>query len=83
MKKNVKVFVIKAHAANGNDRTVQAITPLNVTLADICKRKNIPMLSIVSTTVTAPMTEEEATCYVFVAMSLGTRLWFGPWMVAL
>ena len=34
MKKNVKVFEIKAIAANGNDRTVYAVVTLDVTLAD-------------------------------------------------
>ena len=65
MKKNVKVFEIKAIAANGNDRTVQAIAPLNMTLTEVCKMKNIPMLSIVSTKVTAPMTMDEAINYTF------------------
>ena len=63
MKKDVKVFVIKAKAANGNDRTVQAITPLHFTLAEVCEMKRIPMLSIRSTTVTEPMTMNEATSY--------------------
>ena len=65
MKKNVKVFEIKAIAANGNDRTVHAVVSLDVTLADVCKMKNIPMLSIISTNVTAPMTVAEATRYTF------------------
>ncbi len=63
MKKNVKVFVIKAKAANGNDRTVQAIAPVTMTLAEVIKLKNIPMLSIRSTKVTAPMTMDEAATY--------------------
>ena len=53
MKKNVKVFEIKAHAASGNDRTIHAVVSLDVTLADVCKMRNIPMLSIISTNVTA------------------------------
>ena len=65
MKKNVKVFEIKAIAANGNDRTVLAVVTLDVTLADVCKTNNIPMLSIISTNVTAPMTVAEATRYTF------------------
>lgn len=65
MKKNVKVFEIKAITANGNDRTVHAVVTLDVTLADVCKMNNIPMLSIISTNVTAPMTVAEATCYTF------------------
>ena len=65
MKKNVKVFEIKAIAANGNDRTVYAVVTLDVTLADVCKMNNIPMLSIISTNVTAPMTITEATRYTF------------------
>ena len=65
MKKNMKVFEIKAIAANGNDRTVHAVVTLDVTLADVCKMNNIPMLSIISTNVTAPMIVSEATRYSF------------------
>ena len=65
MKKYVKVFEIKAIAANGNDRTVHAVVTLDVILADVCKMNNIPMLSIISTNVTAPMTVAEATRYTF------------------
>ena len=65
MKKNVKVIEIRAIAANGNDRTVYAVVTLDVTLADVCKMNNIPMLSIISTNVTAPMTVAEATRYTF------------------
>ena len=65
MKKNVKVFEIKAIATNGNDRTVHAVVSLDVTLADVCKMKNIPILSIISTNVTAPLTVAEATRYTF------------------
>lgn len=43
MKKNMKVFEIKAIAANGNDRTVHAVVTLDVTLADACKMNNIPI----------------------------------------
>ena len=75
MKKNVKVFEIKAIAANGNDRTVQAIAPLNMTLTEVCKLKNIPMLSIVSTKVTAPMTIDEAIDYTFQGF---TSIFFAP-----
>ena len=65
MKKNVKVFEIMAIAANGNDRTLHAVVTLDVTLADVCKINTIPMLSIISTNVTAPMTVAEATRYTF------------------
>ncbi|MBR1586266.1 MAG: hypothetical protein IJ662_12040 [Clostridia bacterium] len=63
MKKNAKVFIIKAKAANGNDRTVHAVTSLDVTLNDVIKAKNIPVMSIISTKVTAPMTLQEATAF--------------------
>ena len=38
---NMKVFEIKAHAANGNDRTIHSVVSLNVTLADVCKENII------------------------------------------
>ena len=63
MKKDVKIFIVKAHAASGNDRTVYVIAPLDATFTDIFRIKNIPMLSIISTTVTAPMTLNEAAYY--------------------
>jgi len=62
MKKNRKVFEIKAHAANGNLRTVYAVMSLNDTLADACKKDDIPMMSVMSVRVSAPMTEVDALC---------------------
>ncbi len=64
MKKNVKVFSIEAQAANGNGRTIHAITSLDMTLADFCKSNNIPLLSIISVKETTPMTERDALNYV-------------------
>ena len=61
----MKVIEIRAITANGNDRTVHAVVTLDVTLADVCKMNNIPMLSIISTNVTASMTVVEATRYTF------------------
>ena len=64
MKKDVKVIVIKAKAANGHDRTVQAIVPLDVDVSDVIRMKSIPMLSIIGATVTEPMTQKDAMVYV-------------------
>ena len=64
MKKNVKVIIMKAKATNGNDRTYRTIAPLDFTVADACKMRKISMLTILSATVTAPMTEAEAVTYV-------------------
>ena len=64
MKKDVKVIVIKAKAANGHDRTVQAIVPLNMDVSDVIQMKSIPMLSIIDATVTEPMTQNDAMVYV-------------------
>ena len=64
MKKNVKVIIMKAKATNGNDRTYRTIAPLDFTVADACKMRKISMLTILSSTVTAPMTEAEAVTYV-------------------
>ena len=63
MKKDTKVIIIRMKGANGNDRVIRAIAPLDWTVADVIKMKNIPMLAIRSTEVSAPMTMEEATCY--------------------
>ena len=63
MKKTTKVIIMKAKAANGNDLTYRTLGPLDFTVADACKMRNIPMLSILSATVTAPMTEADALAY--------------------
>ena len=65
MKKDVKVIEIKSIAANGNDRTVYAIGTLDLSVADICQGENIPMLSIISTRESLPMTQAEAMEYAF------------------
>ena len=75
MKKDTKVYEIKAIAANGNDRTVHAAVSLDATLADVCKLRNIPMLSIISTSVTAPMTFIDACRY---AMHRTAAVIFNP-----
>ncbi len=63
-KKNEKVFVIKACLNNGHARTVNVIAPIKTTLADVCRMKNIPMLSIISVKVSEPMSANEAdTCF--------------------
>ena len=64
MKKDVKVIVIKAKAANGHDRTVQAIVPPDMDVSDVIRMKSIPMLSIIGATVTGPMTQKDALVYV-------------------
>lgn len=63
MEKNMKVFEIKARAKNGNLRTVYAAVALDNTLADACVMDDIPMMSIISSSVTAPMTESDAIDY--------------------
>ncbi len=63
-KQNMRVFEVKTFAANGNDRTVLAIAPLDFTLSDVCEIKDISMLSVVSCKVSAPMTERNAMAYV-------------------
>ena len=63
MEKNMKVFKIKARAKNGNLRTVYAAVALDNTLADACVMDDIPMMSIISSSVTAPMTESDAIDY--------------------
>lgn len=65
MKKNTKVIIMKAKAPNGNNLTYRTLAPLDFTVADACKMRNISMLSIISTNVTAPMTVAEATRYTF------------------
>ena len=61
--KNVKVIIMKAKAPNGNNRTYRTMASLDCTVADVCEMRNIPMLSILSATVTAPMTEADALAY--------------------
>lgn len=63
MKKNMKVFEIKARVANGNLRTVYAAVALDNTLADACVMDDIPMMSVISSSVTAPMTQSDAFDY--------------------
>lgn len=60
MKKNVKVIIMTAKAANGNNLTYRTMGPLDLTVADACKMRNISMLTIISATVTTPMTEADA-----------------------
>ena len=60
MKKNRKVFEIKAHAANDNLRTVYAVMGLNDKLSDACEKDDIPMMSVISAKESAPMTEADA-----------------------
>ena len=63
MKKNPKDIIMKAKASNGNDLTYRTLCPLHFTVADACKMRKITPLSILSTTVTAPMTEADALAY--------------------
>ena len=63
MKKNVKVIIMKAKAPNGNDCVYRTMAPLDFTVADVCKMRNISMLTILSAIVSAPMTEAEAFAY--------------------
>ena len=60
----VKVIEIRAHAANGNDRTVHAIVSLGTTAAEVCEERNIPLLSVISVKETAPMKMKAAWKYV-------------------
>ena len=62
-KESMKVIIMKAKAPNGNNRTYRTIAPLGFTVADACKMRNIPLMSILSATVTAPMTEDDALAY--------------------
>ena len=63
MKKDTKVIIMKAKAPNGNDRVYRTMGPLDMTVADACKMRNISMLTILSATVTPPMTETDALDY--------------------
>ena len=63
MKKDTKVIIMKAKAPNGNDRTYRTLAPLDFTVADACKMRNISMLTILSATITAPMTAADALAY--------------------
>lgn len=65
MKKNAKVFEIMSKTNNGKIRTVYAVTSLDVSLADCCKMKSIPLPSIFSSKVTAPMTRDDAINYAY------------------
>ena len=65
MKKDVKVIEIKSIAANGNDRTVYVIGSLDLTVSDVCQSEDIPVLSIISTRETMPMSQAEALEYTF------------------
>ena len=64
MKKDTKVIIMKAKAPNGNDLVYRTTLPLDATVADACKMRNISMLTILSATVSAPMTEAEAFAYI-------------------
>lgn len=63
MKKDSKVIIMKAKAPNGNDRSYRTLCPLHFSVADACKMRNIPLLSILSVTITAPMTKADALAY--------------------
>ena len=63
MKKDTKVIIMKAKATNGNNRTYRTLASLDMTVADACKMRNISMLTIVSATVTPPMTAADALAY--------------------
>lgn len=63
MKKNTKVIIMKSKAPNGNDRTYRTMAPLDWTVADACKMRNISMLTIISSIVTVPMTAADALAY--------------------
>ncbi|MBQ9324595.1 MAG: hypothetical protein IJ246_02375 [Clostridia bacterium] len=63
MKKDTKVIIMKAKAPNGNDRTYRTLAPLDFTVADACKMRNISMMTILSATITAPMTAADALAY--------------------
>ncbi len=54
---------MKAKAPNGNDRTYRTLCPLDFTVADACKMRNISMLSILSATISVPMTAADALAY--------------------
>ena len=62
-KKNTKVIIMKAKAPNGNNLTYRTLCPLHFTVADACKMRNISLLTILSVTESAPMTEDEAFAY--------------------
>ena len=63
MKKDTKVIIMKAKAPNGNDRTYRTLAPLDFTVADACKMRNISMLTILSATITVPMTAADALAF--------------------
>ena len=63
MKKNTKVIIMTAKAANGNDLTYRTICPLDFTVVDACEMRNVSMLSILTVKVTDPMTEADAFAY--------------------
>ena len=46
MKKDAKVIIMKAKAPNGNNRTYRTMAPLDWTVADACKMRNISMLTM-------------------------------------
>ena len=63
MKKDMKVIIMKAKAPNGNDRVYRTMGPLDFTVADACKMRNISMLTILSVNVTEPMTKADAVAF--------------------
>ena len=54
---------MKAKAPNGNNRTYRTLAPLDFTVADACKMRNISMLTILSATISVPMTAADALAY--------------------
>ena len=60
----VKVLEIVARLNNGHTRTVHAIASLDGTMADLCRLKSIPMLSITTAKESAPMRVQDAIEYV-------------------
>ena len=62
--KEVKILEIVSRLNNGHTRTVHAITSLDGTLTELCRLKNIPMLSITTAKESAPMKVQDAIDYV-------------------
>ena len=54
---------MKAKAPNGNNRTYRSMTSMDCTVAEVCQMRCIPMMTIFSVTVSAPMTEAAALAY--------------------
>ena len=60
----VKVLEIVSRLNNGHTRTVHAIASLDDTMADLCRLKSIPMLSVTTAKESAPMRVQDAINYV-------------------